>query len=64
MPKLKTHKGISKKLRVKQSGVVSIGRAGGNHMTGKKPSKKIRNIRKGSLLSKSDAKRLKTVVYK
>jgi large subunit ribosomal protein L35 len=64
MPKLKTHKGISKKLRVKQSGVVSIGKVGGNHKTGGKPSKKMRSIRKGSLLSKSDAKRLKTVIYK
>jgi large subunit ribosomal protein L35 len=64
MPKLKTHKAMSKKLHVKQSGVISIGKAGGNHKTGKNASKISRRLRKGSLLSKSDSKRLKTVVFR
>lgn len=62
MPKLKTHKATSKKLHVKKSGVVSISKAGANHKTGKKASKISRRKRKGSLLSKSDAKRLKTLL--
>lgn len=63
MPKLKTHKGTKKVLKVRKSGTISIGRPGSRHNTGKKTMNANRKNRKGSVLSKSDAKRLKTVKY-
>lgn len=63
MPKIKTHKGIKKVLKVRKGGTISIGRPGSRHNTGKKTTSLNRKNRKGSVLSKSDAKRLKTVKY-
>ena len=63
MPKQKTHKGMSKKLNKRPSGTITIGKPGSNHNTGKKPRKFNRDCRKGNKLSKSDEKRLKTVIY-
>lgn len=63
MPKIKTHKGTKKVLKVRKGGTISIGKPGSRHNTGKKNSVANRKNRKGSVLSKSDAKRLKTVKY-
>ena len=63
MPKIKTHKGLKKVLNVRKSGTVTIGRPGSRHNTGSKSSAVNRKNRKGSVLSASDAKRLKTVKY-
>ena len=59
MPKTKTHKGIAKKIKVRPGGTTKIGRVGGNHITGMKPTSFNRSIRKGSSLSSGDAKRYK-----
>ena len=64
MPKQKTHKGIKKVLNVRPGGTISIGKPAGRHNTGKKNRAALRKNRKGSLLSKSDEKRFKTVKYK
>ncbi len=64
MPKLKTHKATSKKINTRPSGgPAKIGRPSSRHNTGKKNAKVNRKNRKGSILSKSDAKRLKSVIY-
>jgi len=63
MPKLKTHKAMSKKLNKRPGGTIAIGKPGSNHNTGKKPRSFKRSCRKGSLLSKADQNRLKTVIY-
>ena len=63
MPKIKTHKGTKKVLNIAQSGHISIGKPGSRHNTGKKNRDVNRKNRKGSVLSKSDLKRLKTVKY-
>ncbi len=63
MPKIKTHKGTKKVLKVRKGGTVAIGRPGSRHNTGKKNASANRKNRKGSVLSKSDSKRLKTVKY-
>ena len=64
MPKIKTHKAISKKIKKRPSGGPSkIGTPSGRHNTGKKNAKFNRKKRKGSTLSKTDAKRLKSVKY-
>lgn len=63
MPKLKTHKGTKKVLNVRPGGTISIGRPGSRHNTGKKNRSLNRKNRKGSVLSKSDSERLKSVIY-
>lgn len=60
MPKLKTHKG-TKKVLTERKNDYKIGKPGSRHNTGKKNRDVNRNCRKGSVLSKSDSKRLKTV---
>lgn len=62
MPKQKTHKGLSKKIKVRPGGSTKIGRPGGNHKTGFKPTKFNRKNRKGNVLSKADANRYKGVM--
>ena len=62
MPKMKSHGGISKKIRVRNSGSTKIGHVGANHNSGKKPTDFNRKARKGSTLSKADQKRFKNVI--
>ena len=62
MPKLKTHKGVKKVLKVRKGGTISIGRPGERHNTGKKNRAANRKNRKGSVLSKADQTRLKTLI--
>ena len=62
MPKLKTHKGLSKKMKVHKSGTITIGRPGLNHKTGKKNAKFNLKKKNGSTLSSADMNRLKNVL--
>ena len=63
MPKIKTHKGTKKVLKVRKGGTIAMGKPGSRRNTGKKNASANRKNRRGSVLSKSDAKRLKTVKY-
>ncbi len=62
MPKIKTHKGTKKVLKVRKGGTISIGRPGSRHNTGKKSSAINRKNRKGSTLSKADQNRLQNII--
>lgn len=62
MPKLKTHKGTKKVLKVRPGGTIAIGTPGSRHNTGKKSMKANRKSRAGSTLSNSDYKRLKSII--
>ena len=62
MPKLKTHKGTAKVLKVRPGGTIKIGKPGSRHNTGKKNSTANRSARKGSLLTKADYNRLKEMI--
>ena len=62
MPKQKKHGGISKKIKVRPGGTTKIGKPGGNHKTGKKPTSFNRKNRKGSVLSTGDQNRYKNVL--
>lgn len=62
MPKLKTHKGVKKVLKVRKGGTISIGMPGKRHNTGKKSAKVNRKGRKGSVLSAADKRRLKDLI--
>lgn len=62
MPKMKTHKGTAKVLKVRKGGTISIGCPGSRHNTGKKTSKFNRKNRNGSTLSSADMNRLKNII--
>jgi large subunit ribosomal protein L35 len=62
MPKLKTHKGTAKVVKVRPGGTVKIGKPSTRHNTGKKNSAFNRRGRKGSLMSKADMRRLKEIL--
>lgn len=61
MPKIKTHKGTAKVVKVRKNDY-KIGRPGSRHNTGSKPTSANRKNRKGSNLSKADQNRLKNVI--
>ena len=62
MPKIKSHSGIKKVLKVRKSGSIKKYAPGGRHNTGSKNSKFNRKMRKGSALSKADHNRLKNII--
>ena len=45
MPKLKTHKGIKKVLKVRKGGTITMGKPGSRHNTGSKSAKFNRSCR-------------------
>ncbi len=60
--KMKTHKGSAKVFKKRKSGSIKISRQGVLHNTGKNSSKRSRQKRKGSVLNKSDYKRIKDLI--
>ena len=58
MPKIKTHKGSAKVFK-KRKNDYKIGKPGTRHNTGKKNTASNRKGRAGSVLNKTDIKRLK-----
>ena len=62
MPKLKTHKGTKKVLKIRKGGSIKIGKPGSRHNTGKKNASFNQNARKGSTLSRADRNRLRDII--
>lgn len=62
MPKLKTHKGTKKVLKIRKGGSIKIGKPGSRHNTGKKNAAFNKAARKGSNLSKADRNRLRDII--
>ena len=62
MPKMKTHKGLSKRVKVTGSGKVSRRKSNGGHLMSGKTSKNRRGIRKTELVSGLKARRLKVLL--
>ncbi len=62
MPKLKTHKGTNKVLKIRKGGTIKVGKPGSRHNTGKKNAGFNRTARKGSNLSKADQNRLRDII--
>jgi len=58
MPKLKTNRSAAKRFKKTGSGKIKRSKSGKNHFTGKKASKSIRNLRKGTLISGADSERI------
>lgn len=62
MGKVKTHSGLSKVLKVRKNGTITLRQTGLNHKTGKKSGAVNRAKRKPATLSSADYKRLKKVI--
>lgn len=62
MPKLKTHKGTAKRIKVTRSGKLLRERAFGNHMLSKKSKSRKRNIKTVASISGKAAKNIKRAI--
>ncbi|NMA48222.1 MAG: 50S ribosomal protein L35 [Tissierellia bacterium] len=62
MGKMKTHRGSAKRFKRTSSGLLKRFKAFKSHKTGKKSPKRIRNLRKATLVSKSDQKRINSML--
>ena len=62
MAKMKTHRASAKRFKRTASGKLKRFKAYKGHLTGKKSAKRVRNLGKGSLVSKGDQKRIDSMV--
>ncbi len=60
--KMKTHRGSAKRFKRTASGLLKRFKAYKSHKTGKKSPKRVRNLRKGTLVSKGDQKRINSML--
>ncbi len=54
MPKLKTHRGAAKRLKVTATGKIKRGKGYKSHLLTSKPSKRTRKLRTATLVSEND----------
>lgn len=64
MPKLKTHKGLAKRIKVTASGKVKFKKAFSGHLMSHKSGKKCRHLQLKSLASKADLGRLSAMLHR
>jgi large subunit ribosomal protein L35 len=65
MPKMKTHRGAAKRFNLTASGKIKFKHAFKSHILNKKSPKRKRNLRKASIMSHGDFKRVvKLIPYK
>jgi len=62
MPKLKTHKGASKRFKFTAKGKIKRRKANASHILTKKTTKRKRNLRKPTLVVKEEYKRIKDLL--
>jgi len=62
MPKMKTHRGAAKRFKKTGTGKLKRNKAYKSHLTGKKTSKRVRSLRKSSVVSSGDQKRISTLL--
>lgn len=62
MPKVKTHKGASKRFSLTKSGRVKRGKAYRSHILTKKSTKRKRNLRKGTYVNPVEEKTIKMLI--
>lgn len=62
MPKMKTHRGAAKRVKLTAKGKLKRGHAFTSHILNKKSPKTKRNLRKAGLISKSDMKRVRVLL--
>ncbi|MCL2495950.1 MAG: 50S ribosomal protein L35 [Clostridiales bacterium] len=62
MPKMKTHRGTAKRIRVTGSGKFKRHHAYCSHILGKKSPKRKRNLRKSDIATPADAKTIRRLL--
>ncbi|MGY3777036.1 50S ribosomal protein L35 [Helcococcus sueciensis] len=62
MGKMKTHRGSAKRFKRTGSGKLRRFKAYKSHITGKKSPKRIRTLRKSTVVSKADMKRIGNMI--
>jgi large subunit ribosomal protein L35 len=62
MPKMKTNRSAAKRLKRTGTGKLRRRKANRSHILTKKTTKRKRQLRKGTLVSKADEKRMKRLV--
>jgi large subunit ribosomal protein L35 len=62
MPKLKTHKGAQKRFKFTASGKIKRRKAYASHILTKKNAKRKRNLKKPTLVSNEETKRMKELL--
>ncbi|KPK45944.1 MAG: 50S ribosomal protein L35 [Nitrospira bacterium SM23_35] len=62
MPKLKTHRGAAKRLKVTGTGKFKKRSGYKSHLLTGKPAKRIRGLRKASLVSENEHDRMKKLL--
>jgi len=62
MPKLKTHRGAHKRLKVTAKGKIKRSKAFGSHLLTKKSPKRKRNLKRATLVVKSEYKKMKELL--
>lgn len=62
MGKMKTHRGSAKRFKRTGTGKIRRYKAYKGHLTGKKSPGRIRNLRKGALVSASDQRRIQHMI--
>lgn len=60
--KMKTHRGAAKRLKRTGTGKIKRFKAYKSHKTGKKSPKRVRNLRKSTLVSRGDHKRIDSLI--
>jgi len=64
MPKVKTHKGTKKRIRITKTGKLIARRAGQDHFNSKETGKTVKNKRRDLVLSNTNKKLKKLIPYK
>lgn len=62
MAKMKTHRASAKRFKRTGTGLIKRFKAYKSHKTGKKTAKRVRNLRKGTLVSKGDQRRIDSMI--
>lgn len=62
MAKMKSHRGASKRFKLTGSGKVKRNKAYKSHILTKKSAKRKRGLRKATILTSADEKRIKSVL--
>ncbi len=62
MPKMKTHRGAAKRFSLTAKGKIKRSKAYSSHILTKKTTKRKRNLRKSTLLDKSDMNGIRKLI--
>ena len=62
MPKMKTRRATAKRFRVNAKGTIKRGRGNRSHLLTRRAANRMRRLRRGALVSKSDKHRIKQML--